>query len=31
MNPVLYQIVYAGNFDVAMDGAEAKVQLCSCA
>ena len=20
MNPVLYQIVYAGNFDVAMDG-----------
>jgi hypothetical protein len=26
-----YQIVYAGNSDIAMDGAEAKVQLCSCA
>ena len=23
MNPVLYQIVYAGNFDLTMDGAEA--------
>ena len=26
-----YQIVYAGNSDDAMDGAGAKVQLCSCA
>jgi hypothetical protein len=31
MTPVLYQIVYAGKSDIAMDGAEAKVQLCSCA
>jgi hypothetical protein len=23
MSPVLYQIVYAGNFDLTMDGAEA--------
>ena len=26
-----YQIVYTGNSDIAMDGAEVKVQLCSCA
>jgi hypothetical protein len=26
-----YKIVYTGNSYVAMDGAEAKVQLCSCA